>query len=343
VIAILDMADEAPAEGPGRKLALTVLEQPLSEVLSAGAGLGDVLGKDLDLGGLLAALTRLMAREPVEMLMRHDPNVARVMPEMTRAAERLGAWTGKDGFETVRMALGKRILRELNGPRRLRPDDPVAEIDILRALAMSLTAAAGQLLPIDDVQAAFSMRSRMLLTSDFVAAYLGQGKSALEEAKALVWLAENVIGAANKRQAAHWIASVIKGLRFETEMRNSDESPASRLAKLASLQKQVRRCGLATADSDELAAFLGVMGGQIEAAARLSASLARAPAPSLQRLTLLLKLASGESAPIGPAADSARNEAIILIKSPQTRAEIAADPRNIEAVKTLVQRAGLSA
>ena len=69
--------------------------------------------------------------------------------------------------------LGRRILRELNGPRRLRPGDAVGEIDILRALAMSLTAASGKLLPLEDVQAAFSARSRMLVTGDFAQGPLG--------------------------------------------------------------------------------------------------------------------------------------------------------------------------
>ncbi|MCH1927807.1 hypothetical protein L6232_23725, partial [Shewanella sp. C31] len=90
-------------------------------------------------------------------------------------------------------------------PRRLKPGDAEAEIDVLRALAMSLTAASGKLLPLEDVQAAFSARSKMLVTGDFVEAYLGLGKTSFEEVEALVWLTENIIGAANKRQAGRWL------------------------------------------------------------------------------------------------------------------------------------------
>ena len=51
------------------------------------------------------------------------------------------------------------------------------EIEVVRALAMALTAAAGsgasELLQLDDVQEAFVTRSRMLVTGDFVESYQG--------------------------------------------------------------------------------------------------------------------------------------------------------------------------
>jgi hypothetical protein len=340
---LLDLADQAPASGPARTLAMSVLEQPLAEILGVKAGLADLIGHDLDLGAELAALTRLTDGAAVDMLVRHDAKLAKVMPPLTGAAERLGRWLSQEAFEEVRTGLGKRILRELSGPRRLRPDDAVGEIDILRGLAMSLTAAAGRLLPLDDVQAAFSTRSKMLVAADFVDAYLGRGQSACEEARALIWLAENVIGAANKRHASRWIAGVVGALKFETEIRGGEETPAVRLGKLAALQRQVGRCGLAPEDSATVQGRLGELGGIVEGDARLSASLARANAPPLHRLTVLLRLASGESAPLGPAADRARSEALKLARLPETRSALTAAPDQVENVRTLLQKAGLAA
>jgi hypothetical protein len=340
---LLDLAETAPASGPARTLALSVLEQPLAEILGVKAGLEDLIGHDLDTGGQLAALTRLTAGDSVEILIRHDPKVAKVMPPLTGTAERLGKWIGAEAFEEVRTSLGKRILRELNGPRRLRPDDAAAEIEILRGLAMSLTAAAGRLLPLDDVQSAFSTRSKMLVTGDFVDAYLGRGRTAYEEASSLIWLAENVIGAANKREASRWIAGVIASLRFETETHSPDETPAIKLGKLATLQRQVGRCGLAPEDSATIQTKLGELGGAIEDEVKLTASLARAKAPPVHRLTALLRLAAGESAPFGPAADRARAEALKLVRLPETRAALAENPDQLEAVRTLIQQAGLAA
>ncbi|THD74249.1 MAG: hypothetical protein E7812_18110 [Phenylobacterium sp.] len=340
---LLDLADAAPAKGAGRLLAIATIGQPLSEILGSKPGIEEILGKGLDLGGNLAAMTRLAAADAVDALMKVEPSVAKVMPPLPPAAERLAKWLTDDALTDVRAALGQRILRELNGPRRLRPTDAVSEIDVLRALAMSLTAAAGKMLPLEDVQSAFSTRSKMLITGEFVEAYLGQGKSAREEAEALIWLTENIIGAANKRQAGRWLKAVISSLRFEKEFRNAGDSAAGRLGVLASMHRAAARCGLVEEDSEPIQLKLGDIGGLIEADAKLTAQIARANAPAVHRLTLLLKLASGESAPLGPAADRARAEALRLVRHEDTRSELASAPDQVETVRDLIQQAGLAA
>jgi hypothetical protein len=343
VARLLDMADAAPAAGPGRALAFATLEQPLAEILGVKPGLEDLLGKGMDLGGNLAAMTRLAACEAVDMLIKMEPSVAKVMPQLSPDAARLARWMAGEDFVELRTAFAKRILRELNGPRRLRPGDAAGEIDILRGLAMSLTAAAGKLLPLEDIQAAFSARSKMLLTSDFVEAYLGPDKTAKEETEALIWLTENVIGSANKRQAGRWLKAVISSLRFEKEFRKSEDSAAVRLVVLATLQRSAGRCGLVEEDYEPVRTKLGEIGGAIEAEARLTSALAKANAPAISRLTLLLKLASGESAPLGPAADRARAEALRLVRHEDTRAEFVKAPDQMNSVRELIQQAGLAA
>lgn len=343
VARLLELADAAPLKGQPRTLALATIAQPLAEILGSRPGLEEILGKGLDLGGNLAAMTRLAAADSVDALMKIEARVAKVMPPLSPAAERLAAWLTDEALLDVRAAIGQRILRELNGPRRLRPGDAVAEIDVLRALAMSLTAAAGKLLPLEDVQLAFSARSRMLVTGEFVEAYLGAGKTAQEEVEALVWLTENVIGAANKRQAGRWLHAVISSLRFEKEMRNGTDSAASRLAALANLQRAAGRCGLVEEDYSPIQTKLGDIGGIVEADAKLTAQVARANAPAVHRLTLLLRLASGESAPLGPAADRARSEAMKLVRQEDTRVELANAPEQVETVRDLIQQAGLAA
>lgn len=343
VTRLLDLADAAPAKGAARGLALATIAQPLAEILGSKPGLEEILGKGLDLGGNLAAMTRLAAADSVDTLIRIETSVAKVMPPISPAAQRLSKWLTDESFTHVRSAIGARILRELNGPRRLRPSNAVSEIDVLRALAMSLTAAAGKLLPLEDVQAAFSVRSKMLTTGEFVESYLGTGKSAREEAEALVWLTENVIGAANKRQAGRWLKAVISSLRFEKEFRNASDGVAGRLAALAALQRACARCGLVAEDFEPIQLKLGDLGGLLEGDAKLTSQLAKANASAVHRLTLLLKLASGESAPLGPAADRAKAEALKLIRSEAARTEFSSQPEQVEAVRDLIQQAGLAA
>jgi hypothetical protein len=340
---LMDLADAAPATGPGRGLALSTVQQPLAEILEAKPGVADILGRGRDLGANLAALTRLAAYEAVDRLIAVERSVAKVMPELSPLATRLAGWLAGENFKDTRGAIGRRILRELTGPRRLRPGDAAGEIDVLRALAMSLTAAAGNLLPLEEVQSAFTARSKMLVTGDFVEAYLGQNRSAAEEAEALVWLTENVIGAANKRQAGGWLKAVVGSLRFETEMTEARESPGVVLGRLADLHRAVGRCGLVPEDYEPIQERLGEIGGAVEARARVAQSLARANAPLVHRLVLLLKLAAGESAPPGPAANRAKAEAMRLVKLDEMRAELAASPEQVEQVRSLIERAGLAA
>ena len=52
---------------------------------------------------------------------------------------------------------------------------------------------------------------------------------------------------------------------------------------------------------------------------------------------LLLKLACGETAPLGPAADRARTEALRLLREPEIRRDLASEPQLLDRVKTMMQ------
>ncbi|MFI4975145.1 MAG: hypothetical protein ACHP84_11450 [Caulobacterales bacterium] len=340
---LLDLADAAPIAPPARALAFEVLEQPLSEILESKAGMADLLGPELDLGGRLAAMTRLAAKDAVQSLIDAEPAVASAMPPLEGPAIRLAEWLEQPGFSNSRAAIARRVLRELNGPRRLRAADPAGEIKLLRALAMALTAASGQTLPLDDVQAAFVARSRMLVTAEFVEAFLGRDGSAREEAEALIWLVENVIGAANKRHAARYLAAHVGGLRFEKEMRYGPDSAAMRLAALAALQRSASRAGLVEEDLGPIRGKIGEVGGMVEADAKLIHAVVQASAPIVNRLTLLLKLSIGDTAPNGPVSERARQAALKLMRTDEAKAELAAAPEEIDRVRDMLKWAGLAA
>ena len=339
---LLDLADSAPTEGAGRKLALSVLAEPLEEIVGCQKGLDNVVGGGLDLGARLAAMSRLAAADVVDALVKAEPSVAKMMPELSERAKRLAHWLHNEAFTGVRAAIGQRILRDLSGQRRLRPSDPVSEIDVIRGLAMALTAASGKLLPLDQVQAAFSARSKMLVTRDFVETYLGEDAAVQEEAEALIWLTENIIGGGNKREAGRWLTSLIFSLRFEKETRETHHA-ATRLMELAKLQRAVARCGLIEEAYKPIQAKLGEIGGLVETDAKLIAATLRATVPALSRLTALLKLACGEAGPLGPVADKARAEAMKLARADDTRAELTTAPDRVDAIRDLLKHAALAA
>ena len=332
---LLDLADAAPPEGQGRGLAFHLLEQPLGEILRSRMAMTDLLGGDLDLGGNLAALTRLAAAAPVAALAKMDATVARLLPPLSGPAERLAMWLDGPSFQAVRVALGKRVVHELQTQRRLRPSDPHGEIEIMRALAMALTAATGPLLLLDEVRDAFIKRSETLVTPDFVGAYLEEPRSSMQEAHDLVWLLENVTGGANKRRALRWLLATVGALRFETELTSGTESAAARLARLADLSRQLTRT---SADSgvDAVLQRIGEVGGRIEAESKLVGALSRASAPLPQKLKALVRMASGETAPPGPAADRARAELRKAMRSPEAVAALNDMPETMGQVRAIM-------
>lgn len=341
---LMDLADRAPMEGPPHALVMVPIEQVLCELISARTRLADILGPSLDQGASLAAVVRMVAPREVGLLTAQDPRMSLLVPAVEGPAARLGERIQNGEFPLLASALARMVLRELMSPRRLRPSDAAGEIDILRTLATALTATAGRLLTLEEVQSAFSERSKSIVTADFVAAYVQDCTTVLAEAEALARLCENVTGAGNKRSAARWLSACVGSLRFETEMRSSHAlSSSQKLGALAALQKSARVCGLSERDETEIAAAVGAVASPVEAEAKLIAQIARAPAPLPQKLSVLLRLAAGETAPLGPVADRAKAEAVKLFRQPDSRAALAAAPEALAPLKGLMQAAGLAA
>jgi len=63
----------------------------------------------------------------------------------------------------------------------------------------------------------------------------------------------------------------------------------------------------------------------------------------VNRLTYLLKLASGQAAPMGPVADRAKVEALKLMRTPQIREALSQSPDGLDRIRSLMQTAGLAA
>lgn len=340
---LMDLADRAPAEGPPRAMVMVAIEQILCEQMSVRSHLAAILGPTLDQGAALAAVVRMVAPREIGSLIAHDPKLALLMPPVEGAAVRLGARIEAGEYPILAAFLAKMVLRELMGPRRLRPSDASGEIDILRALAVSLTATAGRLLTLEEVQTAFTERSKSLVNADFVQAYVSACETVLCEAEQLTRLCENITGVANKRSAARWLAACVTSLRFESEMRGPGSTPARKLQALALLNRSVRAAALAEHDTEHISGAIGHVGGVVETEAKLTAQLARAQAPVHQKLTALLRLAAGETAPPGPAADRAKAEALKLFRSPDARSTFAQSPERIAPLRDLLKASGLAA
>lgn len=342
---LMDLADLAPAAGPGRTLVMGAIEQILREMLASRAVLSQILGPELDLGASLAAAVRMVAPREIEMLLKADPRFAAQMPEISGPASRLGARLAAGEFPQLSTALVRMVVRELTGSRRLRPSSARGEIDVLRALAMGLTATAGRLMTLEEIQIAFTERSKTLVAADFVAAFVSCCDTALCEAEHLTRLCENVTGGANKRAAARWLSACVTSLKFETEMRAglSAGTAMQRLAILAKLARSVAAAALGEADQAAITTAIGTVAAGLEAETKLVAQLGRSPAPLPHKLSALLKLAAGEAGPPGVVADRAKAEVMRLYKAPETRAALAADPAAMPMLQPMLRAVGIAA
>ncbi len=340
---LMDLADRAAPEGPPRAMVMVPIEQILSELLANRTNLAEILGPGLDQGGSLAAIVRMVAPREIDALIERDPRMALLMPVVDGPSRRLGLRLEAGEYPILAASLARMVLRELMGQRRLRPSDAAGEIDILRTLAISLTATAGRLLTLEEVQTAFNERSKSIVTADFVQAFVVPCETVLCEAEQLTRLCENVTGVANKRVAARWLAACVTSLRFESEMRISGPTPSRKLQVLNQLYRSVIAAALSEKDTEQINTAIGHVAGVVEAEAKLTAQIARAGAPLPQKLTALLRLAAGETSPPGPVAERAKAEAIKLFRAPASRAILTAAPESLVPLRGLMKASGLAA
>jgi hypothetical protein len=340
---LMDLAAAAPLDGPPRALIMVAIEQILCEMMAQRTSLADILGPSLDQGASLAAVVRMVAPAEIEALIALDHRLRLLVPTIEGPARRLGERLQAGEYPLLSAVLARMVLRELRSPRRLRPADPEGEIDILRALAMTLTATAGRLLTLEEVQDAFTERSKSLITADFVATFVKPCSTVMCEAEHLMRLCENVTGTANKRSAARWLHACLSSLRFETEMRRSELPPGQVLATLAGLQRAAGKVELSETDEGQICEALGKVGSAVETSSRLIDQMVRAPVPVPQKLQILLRLAAGETGPRGPVTERARTEALKLLRHPKVRAELGSTPAALEPIRALMRTAGLAA
>ncbi len=191
-------------------------------------------------------------------------------------------------------------------------------------------------MPLENVREAFVERSKMMVASEFVEAYLRETHSPIQECLDLVWLMENVTGGANKRQAIRWLLATVSSLRFEGQMLSNASSPSARMLHVAELYREAAHASVGVSGSNQLLARLAELGGRIEAESKMVSLIAKSAASPAQKVTALVRMATGETAPPGPAADRAKASVLKLATDPEVRAALAEDAESMRRLRQLV-------
>ncbi|MDC7684997.1 hypothetical protein PQU92_17060 [Asticcacaulis sp. BYS171W] len=333
----------SPGDGPDLSWAREVIEVPVAELFAKRNGLGEIMGTDLDPGQGMAILARMVVGDAVEKIGTIDAHILSVLPPTPDHLEAFGGLIRQGHFHDLRSQSVRNMLSELRGVKRLKPGDPMAEIDLLRALAMALTAGCAEEHERDDIGNAFIERSKMLVSSPFIESLLDGVDDAIEGIERLLWLSENIAGPVNKKQAARWLMSSLTAQKFERDLRDPKRPAGAKLAQLATLQKRVAKAQLSEADAEAARTKLGQIGHLIAQDVHLIAHIVRGAKSPMQRVMALLSFATAQAGPEGPLSEDAKTEVMKQLRSADVRAALMGDPQGLMTLRPLLVRAGLAA
>jgi hypothetical protein len=165
----------------------------------------------------------------------------------------------------------------------------VEELKALRRLANRVVMGVGKYLSHEDLIAAFTLRSKQLVTQESLSLYLADCPPD-EKIERLLFVEENIIGIENKRRLANFILPVMNSAAFENFFQNSKVPALSQLQRLAQLQGRVRRASFVDVQRDEIAQKLDRLAWDVAARNRLFEGLEAKNQSSVEKVQTLLKL-----------------------------------------------------
>jgi hypothetical protein len=278
VLRLLAVMQGAPAEGEARKLVLSSVDAIISEILSGSAALHDLIGP---VENLAEALSHL-----IELFLGKTQNGARA--GLSALADRFAAGE----LPEARTAIGGRIVAEFKSPKRLHPDVMVEELKSLRRLANKVVMGVGKYLSHEDLIAAFTLRSKRLVTPEALGPYIAEA-AVEDKIDRLLFVEENVIGAENKRQLSTFVTPVLQSAAFENYFNNPKLPILQRLQRVAGIQARVLRSSFVDESRNEIAEKLDKMACDMAARAKLFEMLESKSASPVEKATTLLKLTMG--------------------------------------------------
>ncbi|MBU6444205.1 MAG: hypothetical protein KGR48_09880 [Alphaproteobacteria bacterium] len=278
LVRLLAIMEEATDESPGAMLLLGAVDGITAEILGGSAALHELIGAHDNLGDALTTLIHLFLGQP-----RPDAEPRNGLTVLTRHF-------AADNLPSARTAIANRIMAELRSIRRLQEEALLEEIAMLKRIANKLVLGQGKYLSHDDLIAAFTMRSRRLVTYEALARFLETVTTPDDKLEKLLLIEKAIIGAENKRQLATAITPIVSSAAFANFFHSSDKPVLSRLKRLAALQMQVLGSSLQDNQKSEIAQTLDKIAGDVETRARLLDTIAMRPASHVEKVLTVLKL-----------------------------------------------------
>lgn len=302
VLSLLEILPRAPTEKEPRALVLSSIDAILAEALSASTALHELIGQAENLA---EALTRL-----VELFL------GKTQADSSHGGlNALAVRFAADELPEARMAIAKRIVAEFKSAKRLRPDALVEELIALRRLANRVVYGVGKFLSHEDLIAAFTLRSKRLVTQETLSAYINDCTPD-EKVERLLFVEENIIGIENKRQLAGFVMPVLNSAAFESFFQNPKIPVLQRLQRLTQLQGRARRASFVDVQQEEIAGKMDKLACDVAARAKLFENLEAKNQSAVEKATTLLKLTMGGFFTQGALSGRARDIILSCLATP---------------------------
>ena len=303
VLRLLAIMEMAPQEEAARKLVLSSIDAILAETLNGSAALHELMGHAENLGQALNNL--------VTLFLGRSPDGAQGRQGLVALAQRFAA----DDLPEARTAIANRIIAEFKSNKRLCPDSLVDELKTLRAMANRIVMGVGKYLSHEDLIAAFTLRSKRLVTQEALGQYIAEAQPD-EKVERILFVEDNIIGTENKRQLSSYVMPILNSAPFENHFQNPKVPLIQRLQRLAQLQTRVRRSGFIEVIRDEIMARMDHLAVQMEARGKLFDSIEARNTSAVDKAQTLLKLATGGILTEGMLATRARELILAHLSRP---------------------------
>lgn len=300
VLMLITIMGSAPKEDGPRKLVLSSVDAILAEILNGSAALHELMGRSENLAGALNNLVALFLGKA---------------PEDAKSG--LAALTqnfAADSLPEARTAVANRIVAEFKSNKRLCPDSMVDELKALRSIANRIVMGVGKYLSHEDLVAAFTLRSKRLVTQESLGSYIIEAAPD-EKIERILFVEDNIIGVENKRQLASYVMPILTSAQFDSHFHNPKLPLVSRLQRLAQLQARVRRCGFVDVTREEISVKMDSLAVMMEARGKLFDSIAARPNP-VEKAQTLLRLVTGGVLTEGALSSRARDMILGCLSQP---------------------------
>ena len=301
VMKLLAVMHQAPKDGAARDLVLASVDAIMAELLGGAAALHELMGRSENLGASLTHLVELF--------------LGKVQDQDHQGLSALSQCFAADELPEARTAIAGRIVAEFKSPKRLCPDSLVDELKTLRRIANRVVLGVGKHMSHDDLVAAFTLRSKRLVTQESLGAYIADAAPD-EKMERLLFVEENIIGVENKRLLATFISPIINSAPFDNFFQNPKVPVLQRLQRLGQLQQRALRASFVDVQRQEIAVRMDRLAQDVAARGKIFEALEAKTANHVEKATTLLKLTMGGFFTEGVLAAKAREKIITYLATP---------------------------